>query len=241
MKRNERGHRNTALGLVLIASCLAAVSPGGIAGAKSAGPSGSQVPDSAVAIGAHATGSPFSSGQIIEVSIPANPVLPADGFATIYECADPDGLPDNDPTSMSADQCDPLTIQGDTVHIQSDGSVDYMNYELFSLPSTDSSANGLGESSESTPICDTEHECVLLISGMPTFGALPSLSDQLAGPHYFSQPFEVAPDVDDTGADPGDGTPEVPFALGLPVLAFGLMGRAVFVRRRANRQSEEAK
>ncbi len=35
---------------------------------------------------------------------------------------------------------------------------------------------------------------------------------------------------------PGTGTPEVPYALALPVLAFGIMGGAVYARRRRSRQ-----
>jgi hypothetical protein len=205
----------------------------------SAGASGSQVPDSAVPLGSYTPGTPFSSGQIIKVVIPANSVLPPDGFASIYECADPGGLPANDPTPTSADQCDPESIQADTVQIQSDGSVDYEDYGVLSLPNTDTGPNGLGESPGGTPICDTTHECVLLISGMPTFGMLPTLSDQLAGPHYFSQPFQVAPDAGDTGVDPGDGTPETPYALALPVLAFGLIGAAIVIRRRKSPVREE--
>ena len=221
-------------------TALAVVAPGGCASAATPGASGSQVANAALPIGSYAPGTPFSSGQIIEVSIPANAVLPPDGFATIYECADPGGLPADDPTPTSADQCDPLSIQADTVPIRSDGSVDYKDYEVLSLPNTDTGPNGLGESAGGTPVCDATNACVLLISGMPTFGTVPTLADQLAGPHYFSQPFQVSPDTDDTGVGPGDGTPETPYALALPIVAFGLIGGAVSFRRRHGRRALRA-
>ncbi len=81
---------------------------------------GSQVPDSAVPIGTSSTGA-FASGQTIEVSVPANSVLVPGTKVNILECADPDGTVANLPTSPSA--CDGNTIQGDTVYVNTNGSV----------------------------------------------------------------------------------------------------------------------
>jgi hypothetical protein len=55
----------------------------------------------------------------------------------------------------------------------------------------------------------------------------------------FSQPFNVLANSDDLGENPGDGsqgpppqTPEVPYAVILPVAAMGILGGTVLVRRR---------
>jgi hypothetical protein len=48
----------------------------------------------------------------------------------------------------------------------------------------------------------------------------------------WSQPFLINANGNDAGANPGDGTPEVPFAVLLPVSAMGLLGATVLVRRR---------
>ena len=39
-------------------------------------------------------------------------------------------------------------------------------------------------------------------------------------------------DRDDSARNPGDGTPEVPMAILLPLSAMGLLGGAVLIRRR---------
>jgi hypothetical protein len=58
-------------------------------------------------------------------------------------------------------------------------------------------------------------------------------SDAFSYPHLFSAPFQVTVgDGQDNGDNPGDGTPETPCALALPILAVGLLGSGVWVRRR---------
>ena len=142
-------------------------------------------------IGSFTAGTPFSSGQNIEITIPANSNLtPGDGV-NILECSDAGGTVGNLPSGIA--QCDGNTIQGSTVLVNSDGSVLYSPYELFALPD-----KNLGEASNGTPICNTTHECVLFIG---------QDQNNFAGaPHYFSQPFFVAPNATDNGANPGDGS-----------------------------------
>ena len=51
-------------------------------------------------------------------------------------------------------------------------------------------------------------------------------------PHLWSQPFLISANGNDQAANPGDGTPEVPMAIILPVSAMGLLGATVLIRRR---------
>ena len=119
---------------------------------------GSEVPGSALPIGTFTAG-PFASGQVIEVKIPANSTLTPGAGINIVECAAPGGVA---PTTPSA--CDGNTIQGDTVFVGTDGSVDYTNvapnhgYTVYALPDAN-----LGESSSGTPVCNLSNECVLYI------------------------------------------------------------------------------
>ena len=92
--------------------------------------SGSIVPGAAVAVAPFTAGTPFSSGQNINVVIPANSAFA--GSATnvnIVECAAPNGVP---PTDVTA--CDGDTIQGNTIIPNADGSFAYDGYTLFALP-----------------------------------------------------------------------------------------------------------
>ena len=150
---------------------------------------GSQVPDSAVPIGTSSTGA-FASGQTIEVSVPANSVLVPGTKVNILECADPDGTVANLPTSPSA--CDGNTIQGDTVYVNTNGSVFESSYHVYALPDTTS----LGEPSGGLPVCDLSDECVLYVG---------ENQNDFTQPHVFSQAFYVAPASGDTGTPAGNG------------------------------------
>lgn len=180
-------------------------------------------------------GTPFSSGQTIEVSIPAETVLSQSGKIQIVECADPGGAPANLPTSAAS--CDPGgTINGDAFSIgggfsdpslgtttpgtppavPNGGSFTYTNYPLYAE-----------NPSEGSPItCGTAAiPCVLLITT--------NYSDIGGTGHLWSQPFQVVDkDGVNGGTDPGDGTPEVPLAVGLPLSAAGLFGGGLALRRR---------
>ena len=79
-------------------------------------------------------------------------------------------------------QCDPETIEADTILAASDGSIDYTDtgvdagYTVYALPDTDPAT--LAESPTGTPVCDLSDECVLYIGeNQNDFGA----------PHVFSR------------------------------------------------------
>jgi hypothetical protein len=187
--------------------------------AWAAGPTqGSQVPGSAVCAAACTAGLPFSSGQIIKVVIPANTVFSSGASIKIIECAKAVTSATSDAAALPL--CDGLTANGDTVLAGADGSFTYTNQTMYALPDT----LNLGESSTGTPKCDTADPCVLYIGTDSTH--------PFSSPHFFSQTFTVKFTAGDTGASPGDGTPEVPLAIGLPLLAAGLFGGTLFLRRR---------
>ena len=169
-------------------------------------------------------GTPFSSGQFVSVNVPANSVLaPVAGQnIVIVECAAPGGV---DPSVPSA--CDPNSVSGDSITPNSDGSFTYSNYQVYSLPSVHS----FGESPSGTPVCNLANQCVLYIG--TNYG-------DFTQPHIFTQAFVVNPTLNDSGANPGDGTPEVPLALGLPLLATGIVGGSVLYNRRRRRPPNAA-
>ena len=116
--------------------------------------------------------------------------------------------------------CDGNTIQGNTILPAADGSFTYQGYTLYALPDSIS----LGEGS-SGPACGNTAatECILYIGNN---------QGDFTKPHLWSQPFFVKPTSDDGGENPGDGTPEVPLAILLPLSAMGLVGGTVLIRRR---------
>ena len=168
------------------------------------------------------TPGPFSSGQNINVVIPANDTFSStDGLGNntsninILECSAPNGVI---PTNPSA--CDGNTIQGNTILPATDGSFTYDNYTVYALPDSIS----LGEGSSGPQCGDTAAtECILYVGNN---------QGDFTKPHLWSQPFFVAANSDDGGENPGDGTPEVPLAVILPVSAMGLLGVTVLIRRR---------
>jgi len=205
------------LGTLILVSALAVCVDGGVAAASTAGPSGSQVPDSLIPIGPYSPGTPFASGQNVEVSIPANSVLTPGSTVYALECSDPGGLSANDPTNVT--DCDPNTVASFSP-VGLDGSVRFTQYTIFALPDT----IVLAEPASGTPVCNPSSECVLYV-GLSSDG-------DPTQPHYFSQPFYVSANVDDGGENPGDGTPEAPLPLALPLLATGIVGGTFVLRRR---------
>ena len=147
----------TRLALVLVAASSVlsmVVLDAGPAGASTI-TNGSIVPDSVVPIDSYTPDSPFSSGQVVSVVVPANSVFAPGVQISIVECAAPDGVL---PTMPS--QCDGETLEADTILTASNGSIDYTDagvdagFTIYALPDTDPST--LGEASTSTPVCESD-------------------------------------------------------------------------------------
>lgn len=179
--------------------------------------SGATIPTAAVAVGTYTAGTPYSSGQLIDVQVPANTALKQNVNVNILECSAPGGVIPTDPSA-----CDGNTIQGPTIKPLADGSLDLKTqtnsyYTVYSLPNNVS----LGE--VNGPACNLSTQCVLYIGDDQT---------DFTQPHFWSQVFWVKPNGTDSGANPGDGTPEVPYAVILPIAALGVFGAGMVVRRR---------
>jgi hypothetical protein len=177
--------------LITVAAALSAITISSAA----APTEGSIVPDAAVAVAPFTAGTPFSSGQLINVVVPANSLFVSTSSVNIVECAAPNGVPPTQPLN-----CDGNTIQGPTVLPNSDGSINLDTegdglYSLYALPDSIS----LGESSSNQVTCgDTAAtECVLYIGDN---------QGDFTQPHVFSQPFYVAPNATDDGTPGGDGS-----------------------------------
>jgi hypothetical protein len=121
------------------------------------------------------------------------------------------------PTTSSR-QCDPRTVQHFRVVVGRHGTVTAPGYPIFALPD----ATTLGEPSSGTPVCNLTHPCALLIS---------EVRCSPGSPHLWSLPFSVNL-AGGGGADPGNGLPDVPYAVILPVLALIVFGIAYGLRRR---------
>ena len=174
-------------------------------------------------------GTPFSSGQTVTVHVTGAAVTAA-GFTAghqiaIEECAVPSGGGDpGSPTTVGA--CDGNTHQGPTVTVSLTNGINLTNYPIYALPDAN-----FGESGGS-PVCDLTHQCLLYIGQDQTSSS---------APHLWSQAFYVDPgDGSDSGANPGDGLPEVPLAVGLPLAAGGLFGGSVLYRRRRSNRASAA-
>ena len=181
-------------GVGLLLGALATM--GLVIGAGAAGPgSGSIVPTAVQPLGTVAHG-PFSSGQLINVVVPTNETFSSDdglnnnnSAINILECSAPDGVV---PTNPSA--CDGNTIQGNTILPATDGSFTYNNYQLYALPD----AISLGEGSSGVACGNTmATECILFIGNNQA---------DFTKPHLWSAPFFIAPNADDGGENPGDGS-----------------------------------
>jgi hypothetical protein len=118
MSKTKKALATHAVGLLVIAVAALGV----ISISSAAAPTeGSSVPDSAVPIGTVTTGTSFSSGQEIDVVVPANGVFTSTTQnINILECSAPDGVIPTQPTA-----CDGNTINGNTLDANADGSFDY--------------------------------------------------------------------------------------------------------------------
>jgi hypothetical protein len=180
-------------------------------------------------------GTPFSSGQLVGVNVPANVAnggdgpLVADTNYTIWECSDPGGLAANLPQTISS--CDSDTANGSSGLTGDDGSVSATGYEIYALPDTiPASSGGLGEGASHTPVCNLSNPCVLaVITNTSSFTAPTGIA--------FSEPFVIHPTSGDSGSGPGDGspgtgTPEAPLAIGIPLMGAAVVGGALIRRNR---------
>ncbi len=198
--------------------------------------SGTSVPNSALPVGTYTAGTPFASGQLINIVIPANNVFSPSTYLNVVECAAPNGVIPLSPTA-----CDGHTASGPVIVPSEDGSVNLHNppgllYPVYALPDAD-----LSESVANPIDCgDTPAtECILYIGD--------NFND-FAQPHVWSQPFFVTANTTggtNSGLPAGDGSlgtppasaPEAASVVALPVVALGLVGFAVWlqVQRRRRR------
>ncbi len=162
-------------------------------GTAGAAPSNGAQVGSAVPSETFTANTPFSSGQILTVNIPANTVLPGDTNVLIEECAAPNGVI---PTQSTA--CDSNTVDSDTITPNSngpgDGSFTYSTYTAYALPDTH-----IGDPVSSNIHCGNTAatECILYVGD--------NVND-FTQPHFWSQAFYINPTANDSGANPGDGS-----------------------------------
>ncbi len=179
-------------------------------------------------IGTVTAGTPYSSGQIIDLNVAANPVISASSLFTagtpgctqlsavppptyscsgnyyVEECTDSGGLIANLPTAATG--CEAATLS--TGGKNSDGHLALTGtggFTIYDLP--DPGTLGLATM---TGTCDVNpNQCVLGI-----FAQNPQAGNGFAFPHLFSAPFNVDPQSDfgsgvETGLNPGDGSAPV--------------------------------
>ncbi len=182
-------------GVGLLLGALA--TPGLVIGAGATGPgSGSVVSGVLQPQAGFTAGIPFASGQLINVTVPANETFSSDDGLNnntekinVLECSAPNGVV---PTNTSA--CDGNTIQGNTILPASDGSFTYDDFPIYALPD----AFSLGESPGGVACGNTAAtECILYIGNNQA---------DFTQPHLWSTPFYIAPNSTDSGTPAGDGS-----------------------------------
>jgi hypothetical protein len=190
-------------GMVLLVASAATFGLVEVAGA--AGPnSGDTVPGAAAAVSPFTAGTPFSSGQNINVVVPANTIFSPNTNINIVECAAPGGVVPTDPGN-----CDGNTINGPTLKPNADGSINFQTktgtlYQLFALPDANLGETGSGVT------CNLSNPCVLYIGDN---------QGDFTQPHVWSQEFWVTPNATDSGASPGDGSAPVAATQPSPTLS----------------------
>lgn len=194
---------------------VSALAFSGVAGATSGDSIVQAIPTTTYTVGA-----PFASGQTVEVKVPANTLFAstADQSANIQiaECSAPNGV-----LPTLATQCDIESAYPFSLNPNTDGSIDVTNYQIYTLPNSFT----LGENSGLVHCGATAAtECVLYVGT--------NVSNPTGSDHYWSAPFLVSARADDGGENPGDGTPEVPLAIGLPLAGAAVFGGVTLRRRR---------
>jgi hypothetical protein len=178
-------------------------------------------------IGTVTAGTPFSSGQTVKVTVAPGTLTSTGGQfepgvnITLIECSAPNGVV---PSPFSLTDCDPGDTQSGDSIIPTGGGFSYSNYQVLALGPGSASGSGSNITCGSTAAT----ECVI--------GAFDDYND-LSQPYVFTQPFKIAANADDGGENPGDGTPEVPLAIGLPLAAAGLLAGGIALRRRRSARS----
>jgi hypothetical protein len=187
------------------------------------------------------SGTPYTNGQDITVTVGANSTLstagqtgkgaPApNGNYYFEECSDPGGTTTNLPTTFSG--CEAGTIDIESGNASTGAVTASDDFPVYALPDV-----GTVGGPTMTGSCGTApNYCVIgIFADNPNFG-----HSGFADPHLFSAPFQVVVgDGQEAGDNPGDGTPEVPLAIGLPVAALGIFG-IVLVRRNRRRHTQAA-
>jgi hypothetical protein len=218
----------------------AALLCGGVFMFGMAGPAGASTltsPDGNTTLttqGTVAAGTPYTSGQNVTLSVQANSVIstaalsaagaPTTGNFSVYECTDPGGTVANLPTTPSG--CEPDTVA--SVAKTPTGAVSLSganSFVVFDLPDANLGTPSMAGTCDVAP-----NQCVVGIF------ATPIASGAFGFPHLFSAPFQVTVgDGADNGDSPGDGTPEVPLALLLPLAAAAVVGGGTVYERRRRR------
>jgi len=176
--------------------------------------------------GTPAPGTPYSAGQTVNIAVTMNPTMNQASLETAgypsgavaikaLECVDPNGDSNDLPTKPS--ECDADTL--DSISgANTDGSMNINGYTVYALPDQ---GGALGATTLNCGVAP--NYCVI--------GLFANYSD-FSKPHIFSAPFQILANTDDGGENPGDGTPEVPFAIALPLAAAAVGGGTLFLRRR---------
>ena len=160
---------------------------------------------------------PYSSAQLVTVTLGPDSMRPPGGSVFIEECSVPGKARDD--WHHRCDQWTRRIVRGTAGF---DGSLTFARYPVYELPET----SVPHEWADHPPMCDLTHACVLSIR--PTRAGDGDRDSDDAGGGLWSLPFFVGPAAD----DPPPSTPEVPSVLALPVLAGGIFVRVVLLRRR---------
>jgi hypothetical protein len=123
------------------------------------------------------TPGPYHEGQLINLSVGPNHYFTPYSRIIIIECADPGGKAKNLPRSVLT--CDGNTVQANSVLVQPNGSFSEHRYQVYSLPN----ASQLGETSDTRPICNGMHACVLYIG---------ENQEKFTAPKIWSRPFTIS-------------------------------------------------
>ncbi len=196
-------------------------------------------------------GTPYTSGQNITVNVGPNSTLstagqlaasaPAPtGLYYFEECEDLNGTTANLPQSFSGCEAGTLDTEGGVQNTDGtySGAVEaYQDFPVYNLPDGNISPSGPTMTATPGKCGIAPYYCVIGI-----FAANPNSGHAgFSYPHLWSAPFQVGVgDGLDQGNSPGDGTPEVPLAIGLPLAALGLFGGGVLVRNRRRQRQQAA-